>query len=97
MSDFALEPYLKDLIEALTIFLKYGDPYSPTHCEHDALYVMIDPEDVSPKDTLRLEELGFYPDSEHGFGFRSYRFRNSPHAQYLHSTCSLFGIQSKWR
>ena len=30
---------MKDLIEALTIFLKYADEYSPTHCEHDELMV----------------------------------------------------------
>lgn len=26
---------MEDLIKALRIFLKYGNPYSPTHCEDD--------------------------------------------------------------
>ena len=38
---------MKDLIEALNIFLKYGNPKYPTHCEHDIMYVSIDPELVS--------------------------------------------------
>jgi len=28
---------MKDLITALNIFLKYGNDYAPTHCEHDVL------------------------------------------------------------
>ena len=35
---------MKDLIEALTILLKYGNPAHPTHCEHDELTICgIDP------------------------------------------------------
>lgn len=67
---------MKDLIEALTIFLKYGDPYSPTHCEHDVLTVMIDPADVTDEDKARLEELSFVPLVQ-GWGdttFQSFRF-----------------------
>ena len=30
---------MSDLIEALTIFLKYGNPRNPTHCEHDVLTI----------------------------------------------------------
>lgn len=52
---------MKGLIEALLIFIKYGDPSSPTHCEHDVLTVMIDPALVSEADKARLEELGFSP------------------------------------
>lgn len=63
---------MKDLIEALTIFSKYGDPYSPTHCEHDELHVMIDPDEVSEEDHKRLEKLGFF-DSRDGT-FKSFRF-----------------------
>lgn len=37
-----------DLIKALNIFLKYKDSYSPTHCEHDILYVV----DVSYEEIL---------------------------------------------
>jgi len=53
---------MKDLIEALTIFLKYtGDEYSPTHCEHDVLYVApgLEEDKVSEEDKVRLKELGF--------------------------------------
>ena len=50
---------MKDLIEALQIFLKYGNPVYPTHCEHDALYVMIDPGLVSEEDKAKLDELGY--------------------------------------
>lgn len=63
---------MKDLIEALTIFLKYGNPDCPTHCEHDELYVMIDYADVSDEDKARLAELGF---RENNLGmFSSFRF-----------------------
>lgn len=65
---------MKDLIEALTIFAKYGDPYSPTHCEHDVLTVMIDPADVSEEDKVRLEELSFTPDNYGDDYFTSFRF-----------------------
>ena len=64
---------MKDLIEALQIMSKYmdADEYSPTHCEHDSLYVLANPSNVSPEDTARLAELGFRPE---GDTFRSYRF-----------------------
>ncbi len=65
---------MKDLIEALKIFLKYGDPYAPTHCEHDVLTVCIDPADVSEADRNRLDELGFFPASEDDACFCSFRF-----------------------
>ena len=36
---------MEDLIKALQILLKYGNPSYPTHCEHDELRVHgIDPE-----------------------------------------------------
>ena len=51
---------MKDLIEALTIFLKYRDVECPTHCEHDVLQVMgITEDEVSEEDRWRLSELGF--------------------------------------
>lgn len=51
---------MKELIEALQIFLKYGNPSYPTICEHDIMYICgINPSDVSIKDITRLEELGF--------------------------------------
>ncbi len=63
---------MKDLIEALTILLKYGNPYAPTHCEHDELLVMIDPLNVSDEDKARLDTLGFSPGEY--YCFRSFRF-----------------------
>jgi hypothetical protein len=64
---------MKDLIEALTIFLKYGNPHAPTHCEHDELLVDIKYEDVSAEDREKLEALSFHHCEEHGC-FRSFRF-----------------------
>lgn len=64
---------MKDLIEAFTILLKYGNPDYPTHCEHDELYVNINPSLVSAEDKIRLDELGFFPSDEHD-GFTSYKF-----------------------
>lgn len=65
---------MKDLIEALQIFLKYADPYSPTHCEHDELQIAgISPEEVSEQDKARLDELGFFV-SEETEAFMSFRF-----------------------
>lgn len=52
---------MQQLIQALLIFLKYGNPDYPTHCEHDQLFVMIDPELVSPEDITTLSTLGFEP------------------------------------
>jgi hypothetical protein len=66
---------MSDLIKALQIFLKYGDPYAPTHCSHDKLTVAIDPADVSQEDKDKLKELSFVPDPESGgIDFYSYRF-----------------------
>jgi len=51
---------MDDLIEALQILRKYGNPEFPTHCEHDMLCVMtIMPSTVSPEDITRLGALGF--------------------------------------
>ena len=69
---------MKDLIEALTIMLKYGNPHAPTSCGNATLEISldIDPESVSADDLKRLEELDFFPGSqeEHEGGFISYRF-----------------------
>lgn len=67
---------MDDLIKALQIFRKYGNPNYPTHCEHDVLYVSIEPETVSEDDKDELEKLGFYPENEYGM-FRSYQFGSS--------------------
>lgn len=56
---------MKDLIEALTILLKYmADPdnHYPTACEHDVLYVWgVDIAKVPVEDVRKLDELGFIP------------------------------------
>uniref|UniRef100_A0A6M3JHF5 Uncharacterized protein n=1 Tax=viral metagenome TaxID=1070528 RepID=A0A6M3JHF5_9ZZZZ len=64
---------MRDLIEALTIFLKYGDHRNPTGCSHDVMTIYhIDPEDVSEADTQRLSDLGFFVSDEEAF--ISFRF-----------------------
>lgn len=67
---------MKQLIEALQILLKYGNPAYPTHCEHDVMQIVgIDPDDVSFQDKEKLDELGFdYGDFE-GTGNCFYSFK----------------------
>lgn len=66
---------MSDLIEALTIFMKYGNPRNPTNCEHDVLWVDINPTLVSREDDERLKELGFMFDAPgDGGGYHSFRF-----------------------
>lgn len=57
---------MEDLIKALTILLKYGNPRNPTHCEHDELTINpeITPESVSEEDKKALKALGFREDGE---------------------------------
>lgn len=62
---------LSELIEALQIFLKYGDVQFPTHCEHDELTVCVDPNVVSDEDKKKLLSMGFFEDDDH---FTSYRY-----------------------
>jgi hypothetical protein len=51
---------MKELIEALQIFLKYKDEKYPTSCEHDILFIAgITKDEVSEEDQKRLNELGF--------------------------------------
>jgi len=66
---------MKDLIEALQIFLKYADEEWPTNCSHDELTIMgVDKKDVSDADVDRLEELGFnWSDEDDGY-FYSFKF-----------------------
>jgi hypothetical protein len=64
-----------DLIKALQIFLKYGNPEYPVHCEHDVMYIMeIDPNDVSDEDKAELDRLGFFVADSPEECFMSYRF-----------------------
>jgi len=65
---------MEDLIKALQIFLKYGNPNNPTHCEHDILLICgINVEDVSDEDKKELKELGFFVTSEFDC-FGSFRY-----------------------
>lgn len=64
---------MEDLIKALQIFLKYGNPRYPTHCEHDELIVSINPNLISEDDKMYLEKLSFRV-REHEEYFYSNRF-----------------------
>jgi len=65
---------MKKLIEALQIFLKYGDPEFPTHCEHDVMWISdIEPDMVSEEDKKKLDELGFHVDESDNC-FKSYKY-----------------------
>ena len=64
---------MDDLIKALTILRKYGNPSWPTHCEHDVMYVNIRYSEVSDEDRGILNGLGFDEDDDND-GFMSYKF-----------------------
>lgn len=64
---------LSELIQALEIAKKYGDPDSPTHCEHDELWLIIDPALVSKEDKKKLKGLGFFVSKEDKC-FKSFRY-----------------------
>lgn len=62
---------MKDLIEALQILLKYGNPRYPTYCDHDKLNICgIEPSDVSKEDKGKLEKLGFVMDEESIYSYK---------------------------
>ncbi len=51
---------MKELIEALQIFLKYKNLDRPTYCEGEVFYVVDIPIDlISKEDICRLHELSF--------------------------------------
>lgn len=62
---------MKDLIEALQIFLKYGNPDFPTNCINGELHVDVNPAIVSEEDKAALEKLSFSPCD---YGFYSFKF-----------------------
>ena len=64
---------MEDLIKALQIILKYENKMYPTSCEHDVLYVDVDPSIVSEKDKKTLDELGFFVDDENDC-FASFKY-----------------------
>lgn len=61
------------LIKALAILIKYGDIPYPCHCEHDVLYIMVDPSKVSNEDKEELSRLSFSANDALGC-FYSYKF-----------------------
>jgi len=64
---------MEDLIMALQILLKYGNPSHPTHCEHDEMTICgIDPTKVSSEDIVELDRLGFFVSDEECF--KSFKF-----------------------
>ena len=67
---------MKDLIKALNILLKYGNPDYPCQCSYDQLYIDIDPKKVSDDDKKKLDDLGFFPGEEEGCeeGFISFKY-----------------------
>jgi hypothetical protein len=68
---------VSDLIKALQILLKYGDPDRPTHCGHDVLTICgISAKDVSADDIAELDKLGFFisEEFEDADTFISFRF-----------------------
>jgi hypothetical protein len=65
---------MSDLIKALQILLKYGDPWAPTFCSHDKLTICsVDASRVSAEDNAALRALGFHV-NEFDDCFESYRF-----------------------
>jgi len=65
---------MEQLIEALQIFLKYGNPKYPTNCGYEVLAICgIKPDNVSDEDKKRLDELGFFVDEDEE-EFISYKY-----------------------
>lgn len=66
---------MKELIEALNIFLKYTDMSHPFHCEHDILTVDYDKNVLcmTKEDVDRLDELGFFWNDNEGH-FNSWKY-----------------------
>jgi|WetSurMetagenome_2_1015567.scaffolds.fasta_scaffold1271578_2 hypothetical protein len=51
---------MNELIQALTIFLKYRNLDYPTICEHDVLIIAGVPKALSEEDSNAVTDLGFY-------------------------------------
>lgn len=64
---------MKDLLQAIKIFLKYSDVEHPTNCSHDVLWIDVDETVVSKEDIKTLDKLGFFIDEDNG-GFMSFKF-----------------------
>jgi hypothetical protein len=66
---------MENLIRALTIFLKYGNPTYPTHCEQDVMYICgIEPDMVTVEDKEELNALGFIVSEDGDDGFISFKY-----------------------
>ena len=64
---------MEQLRKALEIFAKYTSDEYPTSCEHNQLYVLVDPANVSKEDIAALNELGFIADEDEG-NFYSFKY-----------------------
>lgn len=63
-----------ELAEVMTIAAKYlKEDDFPTHCEHDVIWLCVDPSEVSDEDRSRIEELGFFACEDEDC-FKSYKF-----------------------
>lgn len=67
---------MKKLIKALQILSKYCKREYPTNCEHDLLYVDVDPKLVSKEDIDKLAVLDFFPGTDDwtSSGFISFKY-----------------------
>jgi len=55
-----------ELIQALTIFLKYKNEDYPTVCEHDVLIIVGVPKGMTEEDSNMVQDLGFYWSDHYG-------------------------------
>ena len=68
---------IDDFIEAMRIFRPYVQAGKYAHfisCEHDIMYIQVNPVQVSAADIARLEDLGFTADLDDLQNFNSNRF-----------------------
>jgi len=71
---------MENLIKALQILLKYGNPKYPTYCYHEEMRIMeISPNDVSEEDKEELERLSFNvgDDGDGDLYFYTYRLASA--------------------
>ena len=65
---------MKELIEALQMFLAVRDIAYPTHCEHDEMWICgYALEDFTPEQVQHLDDLGFFWD-EDDESFKSFKY-----------------------
>ena len=75
VSEYTNDSAWTDLAEAIPLLAKHATGSFPFHCEHDELTVMSDPEQYTPEELARLDELGFFVDDEYGgICFKSFRY-----------------------